>query len=81
MSNNHNSTYDDVELVQPQKEYTAQERAALITHKLAMGAEMSTAEIAKRTGTTASAASYLISKISRVTPVYHDDGKWKMLDE
>ena len=58
-------------------DYTAQERAALITLEIFAGAELTTAEIAQRVGVTYQGARAMMDKISRVVPVYVDNGLWR----
>ena len=58
-------------------DYTAQEKAALITWHLAHGEGMTTAEIAMMTGMTWAGAWFLMERLSRVLPIYRDDyGIW-----
>lgn len=58
-------------------DYTAQERAALITWHLAHGERITTAEIASLTGLTWAGAWFLMRRLSRVLPIYQDDqGGW-----
>lgn len=63
-------------IVTPGADYTAQERAALITFQLLEGAQMTTSEIAQRIGVTYHGARYMMEKVSRVVPVYEDGGRW-----
>ena len=60
--------------------YTAQERAALVTYQLVSGAEMSTAEIAERTGLSRAGAWHMMNRVSRVVPLYQDGGRWRRLE-
>ena len=58
-------------------DYTAQEKAALITWHLAHGAGMQTRDVAKLTGLTMVGAWYMMQRLARVIPVYQDDrGVW-----
>jgi hypothetical protein len=58
-------------------EYTPQERAAIITHKIDRGAALTTAEIAAYTGITVCGAWRMMDRISRVVPIVQDEGRWR----
>lgn len=61
------------------QEYTTQERAALVTFEIVTGREMTTAEIAERIGTSRQSAWLLMQRVSRVVPVYQNNGRWQHL--
>lgn len=68
-------------------ELTAQERAALVTYDIMRGARMTTSEIAHRMGTTKMGAWHMMQRVSRVVPIYleegngyHDESTWRVLD-
>ena len=54
-------------------DYTAQEKAALITWHLAHGEGLQTRDIVKLTGLTRQGAWELMQHLSRVIPIYQDD--------
>jgi len=54
-------------------DYTAQEKAALITWHLALGEGLQTRDIVKLTGLTRQGAWELMQHLSRVIPIYQDD--------
>ena len=56
------------------EDYSAQEKAALIAWHLAHGEGMTTGEVASLTGLTQSGAWRLMDRLSRVLPIYRDDG-------
>ena len=61
------------------QDYSAQEKAALIAWHLAHGEAMTTAEVASLTGLTWAGAWFLMSRLSRVLPIYRDDaGVWSV---
>ena len=62
------------------KELTAQERAAMVTYDIIMGRQLTTLEIARRIGITNMGAWKLMQRVSRVVPVYQDEGRWRILD-
>ena len=58
-------------------DFTAQEKAALITWHLAHGEEITTTEVAHMAGLTWAGAWFLMERLSRVLPIYRDDrGVW-----
>ena len=58
-------------------DYTAQEKAALITWHLAHGEGMQTRDVAKMAGLSMPGAWYLMQRLSHVLPIYQDDcGFW-----
>ena len=59
----------------------ARERAAYVAFWLAEGREFSTAQVAERTGLTFSGALRLLKMISRVIPIYEDNGIWCKLSK
>lgn len=61
-------------------EYTAQERAAMVTLKMALGEEATTAEIAEQFGMTWHGADKMMNRISRVIPLMKDGSRWKKFD-
>jgi DNA-binding IclR family transcriptional regulator len=44
---------------------------------LAKGAQWTVSEVAERTGLTRQGAEYLLKTMSRVIPIYVDDGRWQ----
>jgi hypothetical protein len=59
------------------QDYTAQEKAALVTWHLAHGEELTTAEIALMAGLTFQGAWFLMIRLARVLPIYRNDaGVW-----
>ena len=52
------------------------ERAAYVAFWLAQGREFSTRQVAERTGLTFSGALRLLKAISRVIPIYEENGIW-----
>lgn len=54
----------------------ARERAAYVAFWLAEGREFSTAQVAERTGLTFSGALRMLKAISRVIPIYEENGIW-----
>jgi hypothetical protein len=59
------------------QDYTAQEKAALVSWHLAHGEEMTTGEIASMTGLTWGGAWWLMARLSRVLPIYQNEkGVW-----
>jgi len=60
---------------------TAQERAAIVTWRLACGERLTTQEIMRLTGLTREGAWYLMMRLLRVVPIFCDDGgEWEKLD-
>jgi len=58
-------------------DYTAQERAALVTWHLAHGQGMQTRDVAKLTGLEREGAWRLMQRLARVIPIYQDErGVW-----
>lgn len=58
-------------------DYTAQEKAALITWHLVHGEAMQTKDVAKMAGLSMVGAWYLMQRLARVIPIYQDDqGFW-----
>lgn len=62
-------------------DYTAQERAALITFQILEGQKMTTSEIAAHVGVTWLGAYRMMEKISRVVPVVQEDAVWRRAGE
>ena len=56
-------------------DYTAQEKAALVTWHLAHGEGMTTTEIARMTGLTWQGAWLLMTHLAHVLPIYQDDNR------
>ena len=54
-------------------DYTAQEKAALITWHLAHGEGLQTSDVVKLTGLTRQGAWELMQHLARVIPIYQDD--------
>lgn len=52
------------------------ERAAYVAFWLAEGREFTTRQVAERTGLTVRGALYLLRAISRVIPIYEENGIW-----
>lgn len=64
------------------RELMPQQRAALITWRLAHGGRYTTAEVAAQLGITYQAARYLLTNLSGAPiPIYQDeeDGRWQLL--
>ena len=59
------------------EEMVVTERAALVAFWLAKGAQWTVSEVAERTGLTRQGAEYLLKTMSRVIPIYVDDGRWQ----
>ena len=58
-------------------DYTAQEKAALVTWHLAHGEGMQTRDVAEMTGLAMPGAWYLMQNLARVIPIYQDSqGFW-----
>ena len=55
----------------------AHERAAYIAFYLAQGREFSTKQVVERTGLTMQSALRLLKTISRVIPIYEENGIWR----
>lgn len=55
------------------------ERAAFITHTLEHSNGLSSKQIADKLNMSASGAHRLMSRISRVLPIAHEAGLWKVL--
>ena len=68
-------------MVEFPEELLACERAGLATYWLAVCRErLTTGQLAERLGVTRQTALVLLHKLSRVLPIYQDDGKWRWLD-
>lgn len=59
---------------------TSTERVALIVYLLSQGAEMTSQEVARRTGLTTGSGLRLLQRVSRVIPLCETDGVWQMMD-
>lgn len=55
----------------------ARERAAYVAFWLAEGRKFSVRQVAERTGLTRQGALDLLKAISRVIPIYEEDGIWR----
>lgn len=55
---------------------TAQERAAIVAWDLAQGRRMTTRQVATMTGLSMRGARALLSRMSRVIPIYRDGMHW-----
>lgn len=62
-------------------ESTRIERAATLTRLLITRGEVSAADLAKETGVSARTIRRDLAEISRVLPIYPDNGLWLYLDE
>ena len=59
------------------QDFTPQERAALVTWRLAHGEGMQTRDVAELTGLTMVGAWYMMQRLARVIPIYQDErGVW-----
>ena len=54
------------------------ERAAIVTARLLAGRAMTVREVAEAVELTHSGAAKLLARISRVLPVYDEDGVWRI---
>jgi hypothetical protein len=60
---------------------TAQERAALVAWRLATGGQMTTQEIAERTGLSMRGARWLMDRLSRVVPIrQNEENRWQAVE-
>lgn len=57
-------------------DYTPQERAALAIYEILEGRELTTAEIAERTGIQWHGAHKMMNNVSRVVPITQRNGVW-----
>lgn len=64
-----------------QKPTTPSDRTILITYLLSRGAPLTIGEVMHLTGLTRSSARRLLIRISFNTPLYDDQGVWRMLPE
>lgn len=55
------------------------ERVAVVVMELLNGEEMTTREVAELVGINRGGAYIMLTKISRVTPIYCEKGRWKLL--
>ncbi|MFZ1770074.1 MAG: hypothetical protein WAU00_12800 [Caldilinea sp.] len=61
-------------------DFCTTERVAIVTRRLALGAHLSTADVAALVGITRCGAWSMLAKLSRVAPIVQDDnGKWYIL--
>ena len=56
------------------------ERAVHVTMRLMLGEELTARQIAQQYGVTRKAAAALLSRTSRVVPIYSDRGIWRLRD-
>jgi hypothetical protein len=62
-------------------EYRPQQRAGLIVWLLAQGVRLSTAEVARRTARSSSAARAMLNGLAAVVPLVQDaQGRWALCD-
>lgn len=54
------------------------ERAAHVTMRLVLGEELTARQIARQYGVTRKTAAGLLSRTSRVIPIYSDRGIWRL---
>lgn len=66
-----------MELTQPE---TATERTAVIVHRLTLGETMTIRDIMTVTGLKERGAYALMARVSRVSPLVLDAGKWRFLN-
>lgn len=59
---------------------TPVERAAHITMRLVLGEELTARQIARQYGVSRKSAFGLLSRTSRVIPIYSDRGIWRLSD-
>ena len=62
-------------------ESTTKERIATLTRELIVNRELSAADMAKETGVTKRTIQRDLKEISRVLPIYPNNGLWLYLDE
>jgi hypothetical protein len=60
------------------REYTAQERAALVAWWLAHGEALTTQQVAELTGLEVVSAYQMMGRLARVLPIYLDGGFWQV---
>jgi len=58
---------------------TPSERVAIVTLELAQGKELDPEQVAKMTECDLSTAYRVLDRISRVIPLYEDEGRWSLL--
>lgn len=63
------------------REYSAHQKAGLVTLLLIGGSEMTTEGIAKVTGLTWDGAEYMMDMLSAVIPIVKECGKWRWMDK
>jgi hypothetical protein len=61
----------------PTREWTAHQKAGQVVAWLLDGAQLSTREIASRTGMTWHGARYMLEMLSLTLPIVHVDGTWR----
>lgn len=61
------------------EELLAQQRAAIVTYRLARGERLTTTQVGQITGMGYVGAWLMMTKISEVTPIYRENGCWMML--
>ena len=64
-----------------QREYNAHQKASFIAIMLKEGNVLTTAGVAKLTGTTWDGAEFMMNMISGVVPIVKVDGKWQWMDK
>lgn len=64
-----------------QREYNAHQKAAFVTMLLKEGNELTTAGIARLTGTTWDGAEFMMQMISGVLPIVKVSGKWRWMED
>lgn len=59
---------------------TPTERAAIVTRELMRGGAFTEYDVAEMTECDRSTGLRLLQRLSRVLPLYEDDGRWRLLD-
>lgn len=59
---------------------TVTERVAVVVHRLTLGQTMTIGDVMTATNLTRSAAYNLMNRVSRVTPLVLDAGRWQLLN-
>jgi hypothetical protein len=70
------TTHDEPGVIFP---LTPTERVAVVMLALVRGQRLTSSDVARMTGLTTGAALRLLQNISRVAPVYDDEGEWQLL--
>lgn len=59
---------------------TPTERAAIVTRELMQGKVLTPADVAELTECTLRGGYYVLERLSRVLPIYEEQGRWSMVD-